>query len=112
MQLNKDVNPFQESLSFFMYLWQRIQNFSQTSRTIVPIHLRTTPTTQARPGEVLCNFSSPELDIKEGEHILILKNENPDRWLVRARDGREGFVPAIVIWIPPPNIDAVERALR
>lgn len=95
-----------------MYLWQRIENLTQASRSVVPIHLRTTAMSQARHGEVLCNFVSPELTITEGEQILIVKNDDSERWLVRARDGREGDVPAIVIWIPPPDIDAVEMALR
>ena len=55
-----------------------------------------------------------QLSVAENEACLLIENaeENNLKWKVRNSAGTEGFLPAIIFLIPPPDRDIVHHARR
>ena len=55
-----------------------------------------------------------QVSVVENEACLLLDNaeENNLKWRVRNSSGVEGFLPAIIFLIPPPDRDIVQQARR
>ena len=63
---------------------------------------------------VMTSCASVQLSVSENEACLLLDNaeENNLKWRVRNSSGVEGFLPAIIFLIPPPDRDIVQQARR
>ena len=55
--------------------------------------------------------SCRQINVREGEDLLLLDNKNTNMWRVRNAAGVEADVPALCLLIPGPCKEALEAAV-
>lgn len=78
---------------------------------LVPVHLRTSGVTSPTPVRAVCHYETSEINVREGEDLLLLDNKNSTTWKVRNAAGVEADVPALCLLIPGPCKEAMEAAV-
>ena len=57
-------------------------------------------------------FSYSQINIREGEELLLLDNSKPQSWLVRNMHAKESMVPSVICLIPGPDPAAIEAGVK
>lgn len=101
-----------ELLTLFLHWQGKLEKLFGRSKNIVPVNLRTKKLDYYRPIESLVPYKTSEIDVREGEELLLVDNSNTQSWLVRNHNSVESKVPSVICLIPGPDPDAMQAATR
>jgi len=101
-----------ELLSVFLHWAGKLEVLFSTSKTLHPVHLRAKKVQYFRPVSALCDYKTHDIQVREGEELLLIDNADTQSWQVRTLNAVESRVPSVICVIPGPDPEAVQTALK
>ncbi|ELU02288.1 hypothetical protein CAPTEDRAFT_227872 [Capitella teleta] len=110
--VNKVFFDLKAALSLFLHWQYKVDDLFSRSKTIIPVHDRSTRLDHFRPIKSLCDYKTKEISIRKGEELTLLDNTNKNSWVVRNIHFVETSVPSVIFVIPPPDVSALQAAMK
>ncbi|CAH1782084.1 unnamed protein product [Owenia fusiformis] len=109
---NKIIAELKDAHTVYLTWRERGYHMMERCRDLVPVNKRTEPVEAPLPVKALCNYKTKDLEIREGEDLILLDNKDPNTWKVKNADGKETTAPALIFLIPPPDSVAVDKVMK
>lgn len=102
-----------QCLSKRFYQWKcRIASLSEQRSSIPPLQCNVDKLDQSKNIKALCSLETTDMNMYEGDDLIVTDATCPNRLKVRNTRGEEGYVPALCCLLPTPDFNAnnaVER---
>jgi len=94
-------------------MWKgNIDALADRGQTVSALALDPKRVGQSNVVKALCSLETNEVNLKEGEEIVITDSTHPNRLKIKNSDGIEGYVPALCCFLPTPDKSAFTAAER
>ncbi|KAL3846761.1 hypothetical protein ACJMK2_017721 [Sinanodonta woodiana] len=111
-----DVREIKEEMkdTLMAYLrWQsKVDNIFSRAKDIAPVPVRVKPMQEPVNAVALTNYKTADIELFEGENVLVLDNSDRSKWLVENNRKQSCLVPSVIILIPGPTGEAIDAAIR
>lgn len=102
-----------QCLSKRFYQWKnRVASLSERQNSIPPLQCNIDKLSAAQNLKALCSLETIDMNMYEGDDLIVTDATCPNRLKVRNTRGEEGYVPALCCLLPTPDFNAnnaVER---
>uniref|UniRef100_A0A3P8ZRJ6 Desmoplakin SH3 domain-containing protein n=1 Tax=Esox lucius TaxID=8010 RepID=A0A3P8ZRJ6_ESOLU len=79
------------------------------SSTIATSEDASSPAAKPTPLVSLCEWTSGEDSVSQGENLMLKSNSDNEKWVVQTRTGKTKTLPGVCFLVPPPDTEALDK---